>query len=89
MSPARALYSYIICSYAAGIVLCLAPWSSLWDHNYFVELLGIRDTFASGWVRGAISGLGAVNLVLAIRSILSISKLPAKSAGAGRHEIEV
>ncbi|MEW6365569.1 MAG: hypothetical protein AB1714_13155 [Acidobacteriota bacterium] len=89
MSPTWALYSYIICSYAAGIVLCLAPWSTLWDHNYFVELLGIRDTIASGWVRGAISGLGAVNLMLAIRSILSISKLPAKTTDAGQHEIEV
>ncbi len=50
-----------------GIVLLLFPWSSLWDHNYFFSLSPHwARWFSSSYLRGAVSGLGIVNLWIAL-----------------------
>lgn len=47
----------------AGLLLALAPWSSFWDRNYFVQLVpGLAPVVTSNYVRGAVTGLGLVNL---------------------------
>lgn len=50
-----------------GAFLLLAPWSALWAETarYYV---GTRfgSAFASGWVRGAVSGLGLLDLLVAV-----------------------
>jgi hypothetical protein len=50
-----------------GIVLVVAPWTSLWDANY---LLGphpvLRVWLLSAFTRGAVTGLGLVNVLLAV-----------------------
>jgi hypothetical protein len=39
----------------------VAPWSSFWDRNFFVERLpAIADWFGSPVARGAVSGVGLV-----------------------------
>ncbi len=46
-----------------GIVLILLPWSPFWDRNYFFPLAPQWGRlFASGYLRGAVSGLGLVNV---------------------------
>jgi hypothetical protein len=46
-----------------GVVLTLMPWSILWERNYFLIVLpGLQDAFTNNFVRGAVSGLGVVNL---------------------------
>ena len=50
-----------------GIVLCAAPWTSLWDVNYLLQPhAGIRAFLLSPVTRGAVSGLGLVNVILAL-----------------------
>jgi len=50
-----------------GIVLLLFPWSSLWDRNYFFSLAPQwAEIFASSYLRGAISGVGLVNVGIAV-----------------------
>ncbi|MDP6581184.1 MAG: hypothetical protein QF681_11050 [Vicinamibacterales bacterium] len=47
----------------AGLVLLVAPWTMFWERNLFVEsslLLGGVMRYAA--VRGAVSGVGVVNL---------------------------
>jgi hypothetical protein len=40
------------------------PWSTFWDNNYFVlSLPSFRPFLTNHFVRGAITGLGGVNLV--------------------------
>ncbi len=68
------LYGYIACTYVAGIFLCIAPWSGLWQYNYFVRMLNIEHSAVSGCIRGAFSGLGTINLIYALRSILDIPR---------------
>jgi hypothetical protein len=50
--------------FEAGLVLVIVPWSDYWERNYFVQALPILGTFVTNdFVRGAVSGLGLVNLL--------------------------
>lgn len=45
----------------------LIPWSAFWERNYFVEWSpAVEAILTSNYVRGAISGLGLVNIVTAL-----------------------
>ncbi len=68
---------FIILCLLVGIFLTLSPWFSYggvgdWSDNYFLSFVVthtglpfIREAVASGWFRGAITGLGILNLFLA------------------------
>jgi hypothetical protein len=46
-----------------GLLLIVLPWSRFWERNYFIELVpALRSVLTNHYVRGAISGLGFVNL---------------------------
>ena len=61
----------------AGLLLILIPWSAFWDRNYFAELVpGLRDFITNNFVRGAVSGLGAVNLFAALSELAEIFSRP-------------
>jgi hypothetical protein len=50
-----------------GIVLVVVPWSRYWDRNYFSESRPQLHVIATNnFVRGAVSGLGLVNVGVAI-----------------------
>jgi hypothetical protein len=41
----------------------LIPWSAFWDRNYFVEWSTLlRAVLTSNYTRGAITGLGLLNV---------------------------
>ena len=45
----------------AGLVLIVAPWSSFWDRNFFVDRLPAMSAWVNHPVaRGAVSGIGLV-----------------------------
>ena len=49
-----------------GAVLVLAPWSQFWDRNYFAQALPlVHDLMINNFVRGAVSGIGIVNMLAA------------------------
>jgi hypothetical protein len=57
----------VIVSLLTGVFLVLAPWSALWDTNYFVQPYpSLRALMLSGYLRGTVSGLGLVNILLAL-----------------------
>lgn len=80
MSSRLSVAFYIILCLEIGIVLTVLPWVpqgwwglSDWGNNYFLYLasrkngFGVLQTFvASGWVRGAVTGLGILNLGMAV-----------------------
>jgi hypothetical protein len=52
-----------------GLLLILVPWSQFWDANYFVYRypeLGL--VVNSSYLRGVVSGLGVVNVLLALEA---------------------
>jgi hypothetical protein len=56
-----------------GIVLLVVPWSEYWERNYFAEILPVVHTFITNhFVRGAVSGLGVLNLLAGVSELTSL-----------------
>lgn len=68
---------FIILCLLIGSYLILLPWVSFgiigdWGDNFLLALVAektnlpvLQKTVASGWVRGAVTGLGILNLLIA------------------------
>ncbi len=82
MSSKLTVIFYIILCLEAGIVLTLLPWMQPfgllgdWGDNYFLVfaaqkagLSGLQSVISSGWVRGAVTGLGVLNFLMAFWEI--------------------
>jgi hypothetical protein len=53
-----------------GLLLVLIPWSAFWDRNYFLEWSnGLAAVLTSNYARGAISGLGLLNVWAALAEL--------------------
>jgi len=57
----------------AGLVLAVVPWSAYWERNYFADILPVLHAIITNdFFRGAVSGLGLVNLAVAIAELRSL-----------------
>jgi len=53
-----------------GMALILVPWSDLWDTNYFLYHYPALGIFVkSPFLRGAISGLGFMNVLMSLDAL--------------------
>lgn len=56
-----------------GLLLVVLPWSAFWERNYFAQVWPAVDALvANPFVRGAISGLGFVNLFAGVAEIAPV-----------------
>lgn len=56
-----------------GLALIVLPWTSYWDRNLFVDMLpALKEALASNVLRGAVSGLGVVNLAAGGAELLGL-----------------
>ena len=83
MSARLSVIFYIILCMEIGIVLTVLPWIpqgflglSDWGNNYFLlyaarksGFYGLQSVIASGWIRGAVTGVGILNLGMAFWEI--------------------
>jgi hypothetical protein len=54
---------YVAFFLEVGLLLLVLPWSSFWEQNYFADASAwTRVLLANNFVRGAVSGIGVVNL---------------------------
>jgi hypothetical protein len=54
---------YVAFFIEVGLLLIVLPWSPFWDHNYFaLTRPALRGFLTNNFVRGAVTGLGFVNL---------------------------
>lgn len=61
------LVIYILLCIEIGTFLLVMPWSAIWDRNLLLDHFPrLRAFYLSSYLRGAISGLGLVNLWLGI-----------------------
>jgi len=88
MSAKLSVIFYIILCLEIGIVLTLVPWwpqgmlgLSDWGNNYFLlyaaqktGLHSLQTVVASGWVRGAVSGVGLLNVGIAFWEIFNFKR---------------
>jgi hypothetical protein len=85
---------YIVLCLEAGIFLTVLPWvggGSYWGDNYFLVLaaqkigaVGLQRAVASGWVRGAVTGLGLLNFAMAFWEIFHFNAAVRRLQGAER-----
>jgi hypothetical protein len=88
MSARLSVIFYIILCLEIGLFLTVLPWwpqgmwgISDWGNNYFLlyaarktGIIGLQAVVASGWVRGAVSGVGLLNLGIAFWEILNFKR---------------
>jgi hypothetical protein len=88
LSAKLSVIFYIILCLEIGIFLTVAPWwphgmwgISDWGNNYFLLYAarktgshGLQAVVASGWVRGAVSGVGLLNLGIAFWEIFNFKR---------------
>jgi hypothetical protein len=56
-----------------GFVLIVIPWSAFWDRNYFAQLVPpLQELITNNFVRGAVSGLGLINVAVGVAELVSI-----------------
>jgi hypothetical protein len=71
-----------------GFVLTVVPWSAYWERNYFAEWLPtLHELITNNFVRGAVSGLGLVNIgagVLELFAIFSARRIEEPIISIGR-----
>src|SRR5437660_4090524 len=100
MSSRLSVVFYIILCFEIGIVLTVLPWVphgwwglSDWGNNYFLLLasrkvgFGVQRFIASGWVRGAVSGLGILNLGMGIWELINFRQT-VRALDAGQPPVE-
>jgi hypothetical protein len=52
-----------------GLALILVPWSDIWETNYFLfQYPALAIFLKSSYLRGAISGLGFMNVLLSLEA---------------------
>jgi len=99
MSARLSVVFYIILCLEIGIFLTVLPWwpqgmwgLSDWGNNYFLLYAarktgyqGLQAVVASGWVRGAVTGIGLLNLGIAFWEIFNFNQLFVLTSSANEH----
>jgi hypothetical protein len=83
MSAKLTIIFFILICFEIGFLLIVLPWLSYpsWNENYLlvwvVETLrwpALGRFLTSGYVRGAVTGVGLLNVVLGIREIINFKQ---------------
>jgi hypothetical protein len=74
-----------------GFLLVVIPWSSFWDRNYFAQSIpAVNALITNNFVRGAVSGLGLINVYLGLSELVStlsarhLEQPPSSTLGVSR-----
>ena len=71
------MWSFVFITFCAevGLFLLIFPWTDAWENNFFSNLLPMLEPWWDNmYVRGAVSGLGVVNLYIAIVEIVRLRR---------------
>lgn len=65
----------------AGFVLIVAPWKvAFWDHNFFIDRLPMFESVMGNvFVRGAVSGIGALTALAGLAELAGLFGSRARS----------
>jgi hypothetical protein len=67
---------FVIVCFEVGVFLLIFPWTQQWDGNSLTNLLPwLRDYWTSSYFRGALSGLGILNVYISIGELLRLRRL--------------
>lgn len=66
---------YILYSFEVGVFLLFLPWLSIWENNYILYLYPqYRAIIANPYLKGAVLGIGVVNILIGIQEIVHLRK---------------
>jgi hypothetical protein len=72
---------YIFICFEIGALLIFLPWYSYWNDNFFLYYIasrlkwqGLITLMHSGYVRGAVSGLGVINVLIGFWEIFHFKR---------------
>ena len=66
---------YCIFCIEIGLFLLIYPWMTSWERNYLVQIKpSLTEFLTSVQFRGAVSGLGILNLFAAVSEIVSLRR---------------
>ncbi|MCS6886082.1 MAG: hypothetical protein RMM17_13585 [Acidobacteriota bacterium] len=81
MSAKLTIIFYILICFEVGIILLILPWHTYWEENFFLYYAAAKlhwqwliDFAHSGYVRGAVSGIGIINLLIGCWEIVDFRK---------------
>ena len=64
---------WVLLSSSLGSVLIVLPWLWVWERNYFAsQSLGWAAVWLSPYLRGAVTGLGVVNVGISFCELLRL-----------------
>jgi hypothetical protein len=62
--------AFILFCFEIGLFLVFVPWSALWENNVLLShSLHLRSLVLNNFFRGAVSGLGVIDLVLGLSEL--------------------
>jgi hypothetical protein len=77
MSAKITVIVYILICFEVGILLVILPWTQYWEDNVFLYFITgklnaswIPTFLTSGYVRGAVTGLGMLNILFGLRDLI-------------------
>jgi len=66
---------FVLFCFELGIFLLIFPWLDAWNNNGIANLAPwVRDVWVSPYFRGALSGLGMVNIYISLVEILGLRR---------------
>jgi hypothetical protein len=69
---------FVLFCFELGVFLLIFPWLDAWNNNGIADLSPwVRGIWVSPYFRGALSGLGVVNIYISLLEILSLRRPPA------------
>lgn len=64
---------FIVFCFEIGVFLVVFPWLDIWENNHLVLFVPwLEDLWGSPFFRGALSGLGLVNIYISFLEILRL-----------------
>lgn len=73
---------FIVFCLEIGVVLLVLPWSEYWDNNFFANFLTSwalewTELWRNAYFRGAVSGLGIINIVISVSELFRMRRFHA------------
>lgn len=67
---------FILFCFEIGIFLLVFPWLDPWENNWVADLFpGLSGIWGSPFFRGALSGLGFVNIYISLVEVFRIKRI--------------
>ena len=69
------IFLFIIVCFEVGAFLTVFPWTPQWDSNSVANLFPfLRDLWTNSYFRGALSGLGLLNIYISLGEVARLRR---------------